>query len=126
MVASGDGAVAAGDDIEGSTITTGDGNAVGDGNQVVNGDDNTTAFGQGSSAVRDVSVEDGSAFSVNGNASGNSSTNNSHNQSRSEDNDVTVTRDSYNRTDDHSVDTEVDDHSQTHVGSHNDVDLHFG
>src|SRR5918998_4156424 len=38
-VASGDGAVAAGDDIEDSTITTGDDNTVGDDN--VTGDDNT-------------------------------------------------------------------------------------
>jgi hypothetical protein len=77
VVASGDGAVAAGEDIEDSTIVTGDGNqvgdgnvqgdgnivgddndgnlvgddndgnVVGDGNQVVNGDGNTTSFGSG-------------------------------------------------------------------------------
>jgi hypothetical protein len=76
VVASGDGAVAAGDDIEDSTIVTGDGNTVGDGNvqgdgnivgddndgtlvgdgdgnvvgddnQAVTGDGNTTSFGDG-------------------------------------------------------------------------------
>ncbi len=77
VVASGDGSVAAGGDIDGSTITTGDGNTVGDGNvrgdgnivgddndgnltgdgdgnvvgddnQAVTGDGNTTSFGEGS------------------------------------------------------------------------------
>ena len=119
--ATGDGAVAAGGDIEDSTITTGNGNAVGEGNQVINGDDNTTAFGEGSSAVRDVSVKDGGAFSVNGDASGNSSTNNSNNKTHTEDNDVTKTIDSNNHTDDHSINTEIDDHSNTDVLSHNDV-----
>jgi hypothetical protein len=123
--ATGDGAVAAGDDIEGSTITTGDGNVVGDGNQVVSGDGNTTAFGSGS-AVKDVSVEHGSGFSVNGDASGDSSTNDSHNRTWTEDNDHTSTSGSYNQETDNSVETHVDDHSHTDVGSHNDVDLHFG
>ena len=58
-VASGDGAVAAGGDIDHSTITTGDhnqvgdgnvagnGNVVGDHNQAVTGDRDTTSFGHG-------------------------------------------------------------------------------
>ena len=123
--ATGDGAVAAGDDIKGSTITTGDGNVVGNGNQVVSGDGNTTAFGSGS-AVNGVSVDHGSAFSVDGDASGDASTNDSHNQTWTEDNDHTSISGSYNQETDNSVETRVDDHSHTDVGSHNDVDLHFG
>lgn len=87
-VASGAGAVAAGDDIAGSTLTTGDGNqvgdgnvsgdgnVVGDGNQVVHGGDgdgggNTVAFGSGdatSASFDDVAVDEGSALSVGGSA----------------------------------------------------------
>ncbi|MGQ0480679.1 MAG: IniB N-terminal domain-containing protein, partial [Pseudonocardia sp.] len=53
VIASGDGAVAAGGDIEDSTVTTGDGNVVGDNNQAVTGDDNTTAFGSGNASSAD-------------------------------------------------------------------------
>ncbi|RZT89148.1 hypothetical protein EV383_6107 [Pseudonocardia sediminis] len=123
--ATGDGSVAAGDDINGSTITTGSGNVVGNGNQVVSGDDNTTAFGSGS-AVKGVSVDDGSAFSANGPASVDNSTNGSHNQSWSEDNDYSSTSDSGNVDTDNSVHTHLENNSETHVGSHNDTDLHFG
>ena len=85
-VASGDGAVAAGDDIRDSTITTGDNNQVGDDNikgnnnvqgddnQVVHGDGNTTAFGAGdatSANLHNVDVSGGGALSVGGNATGN-------------------------------------------------------
>jgi hypothetical protein len=82
-VASGDGAVAAGDDIN-APVTTGDGNQVGEGNvsgdgnvvgagnQVVTGDDNTTAFGGGDATSLDVdgdlTVGDGSAFATGGDA----------------------------------------------------------
>ena len=118
--ATGDGSVAAGGDIKDSTITTGDGNVVGDDNQVVNGDDNTTAFGEGS-AVREVSVKDGSAFSVNGDAAGDSSTNDSYNKAYTEDNDVTKIDDSFNRTSDNSIDTRIDDHSHTDLLSHNNL-----
>ncbi|HLU58728.1 MAG TPA: IniB N-terminal domain-containing protein [Pseudonocardia sp.] len=86
-VASGDGAVAAGDDIEDSTITTGDGNVVGDnnisgdgntsisgdGNSAVIGDGNTTGFGSGDVSSTDigggVSVDDGSSFAIGGSSS---------------------------------------------------------
>lgn len=54
VVASGDGAVAAGDDIEDSTIVTGDENVVGDNNQAVTGDGNTTSFGSGDATSTDV------------------------------------------------------------------------
>ncbi|WP_214371312.1 IniB N-terminal domain-containing protein [Pseudonocardia sp. H11422] len=86
VVASGDGAVAAGGDIEDSTITTGDGNVVGDGNNVVNGDDNTTAFGNGNATSTDidgdVTLGDGAAFASGGNATVDNtdrSVNDSHN-----------------------------------------------
>ncbi|MBN9109633.1 MAG: IniB N-terminal domain-containing protein [Pseudonocardia sp.] len=72
VVASGDGAVAAGDDIENSTVTTGNGNVVGDGNDVVKGDGNTTAFGDGDAvSTGDVTTGNGGAISFGGNASGN-------------------------------------------------------
>jgi hypothetical protein len=120
--ATGDGSVAAGGDIKDSTITTGDKNVVGDDNKVVNGHDNTTAFGEGS-AVRDVSVKDGSAFSVNGDASGDSSTNDSYNKTHTEDNDTTKIHDSYNQHTDNSSETHVDDHSHNDFLSHNDVNV---
>jgi hypothetical protein len=123
--ATGDGSVAAGGDIKGSTITTGNDNVVGDHNQVVHGDGNTTAFGSGS-AVKGVSVDNGSAFSVNGDASADSSTNDSFNKAWNESHSYSETRDSYNHESDSSVHTHVDDHSHTDVGSHNDVGLHFG
>jgi hypothetical protein len=102
-VASGDGAVAAGDDIEDSEIVTGDGNTVGDdnvsgddntvgddnvsgennvvgdGNETVNGDDNTTSFGDGDATSAeidgDVTVDDGSSLAIGGNSSVDSSDN---------------------------------------------------
>jgi hypothetical protein len=83
-VASGDGAVAAGDDIEDSEVVTGDGNqvgdgnvagegnVVGDGNEAVTGHDNTTSFGSGDATSTevgdDLSVGDGSAFASGGDA----------------------------------------------------------
>jgi hypothetical protein len=83
-VASGDGAVAAGDDIEDSTVVTGDdnqvgdgnvdgnGNVVGDDNEAVTGNDNTTSFGDGdANSVEvgdDLTVGDGAGFATGGNA----------------------------------------------------------
>lgn len=58
--ASGDGAVAAGDDIDGDVVT-GDGNVIGDDNQV--GDD--SAFGDGANSGS-ISADDGSAVSLAG------------------------------------------------------------
>jgi hypothetical protein len=90
-VASGDGAVAAGDDIEDSTITTGNDNIVGDnniegdgntsisgdGNSAVIGDGNTAGFGDGDVSSTeidgDVSVDDGSSFAIGGSSSVDSS-----------------------------------------------------
>jgi hypothetical protein len=100
VVASGDGSVAAGDDIEDSDITTGDDNIVGDDNvdgddntsiegddnELVKGDDNTTGFGDGDTSSvdvdGDVSVDDGSSFAVGGSSA--------VDNSNREDNDTTV------------------------------------
>jgi hypothetical protein len=94
VTASGEGAVAAGGDIEDSTITSGDGNTigdgntnvevdgngtavVGDGNQTVTGEGNTAGFGEGdvSSTEIDgnVNVDDGSSFAIGGSSTVDSS-----------------------------------------------------
>jgi hypothetical protein len=136
---SGDGAVVAGDDIDDSTITTGDhnqvgdgnvqgsGNVVGDGNQAVTGDDNTTGFGSGdvSSVGGGVSVGAGGAFSGTGNATadnddqslhdvGNTTTSTSFDDSFNQDNDSSV--DSHTSTESNFT----DDHT-THTNSHNET-----
>lgn len=135
---SGDGAVVAGEDIEDSTITTGDhnqvgddnvqgsGNVVGDGNQAVTGDENTTGFGSGatSSVGGGVSVGSGGAYSGTGNATadnddeslhdvGNTSTSTSYDESFNHETDVTTS-------DNHSVQSSLeDDHStSTHTDTH--------
>jgi hypothetical protein len=136
---SGDGAVVAGDDIDGSTITTGSHNQVGDGNvsgahntvgdnnDVVSGHNNATGFGSGdvSSVGGGVSVGAGGAFSGTGNAStveddhslsnvGNTNTSTHTEDSFNQDNDI-------NAHDDHSYASTVhDDHSST---SHTSVDV---
>ncbi len=95
VVASGDGAVAAGGDISGSTITTGNDNQVGDGNvkgngnvvgdhnQAVTGSHDTTSFGAGNATSTnvhgDVNVGDGGAFASGGSAAVNNSDNSLHN-----------------------------------------------
>lgn len=130
VTASGDGAVAAGRDIDGSTITTGNGNIVGNDNDVVNGDGNTTAFGSGdATSVGDISADDGSAVSIGGTATGSNDTRDSFN----EDNDTTTTEttidDSYNpdnsRDNSQDNDTYREDNSVTenHLGSHNSLDV---
>ncbi|MGI5126459.1 IniB N-terminal domain-containing protein [Pseudonocardia sp. CA-107938] len=143
---SGDGAVVAGDDIDGSTITTGDhnqvgdhnvqgsGNVVGNDNQAVTGDDNTTGFGSGavSSVGGGVSVGAGGAFSGAGNAS-----TDDHSVSQHDVGNTTTTThvdDSFNNesdlhySDDHSTAVSVDDdhststHTDTHVNDSFNVD----
>lgn len=92
VVASGDDAVAAGDDISDSEITTGDDDVVGDDNvdgddnteidgddnELVLGDDNTTGFGEGDTSSTDidgdVSVDDGSSMAIGGSSSVDNST----------------------------------------------------
>ncbi|SHL44595.1 hypothetical protein SAMN05443637_12926 [Pseudonocardia thermophila] len=116
---SGDGAVVAGEDIEDSTVVTGDnnqigdgnvqgsGNVVGDGNQAVTGDDNATSFGSGdvSTVGGSVSVGPGGAYSGTGNATA--------------DNDDESINDSFNTT----TNTTVEDsfNSSTSVSTDDDV-----
>jgi hypothetical protein len=117
-VASGDGAVAAGGDIENSTVTTGDGNQVGDGNikgdgnvvgdenQAVTGDGNTTSFGSGNASSTDVghdlTVGDGGAFASGGSAAVNNSDNSAHDVGNTE-TDASI-NDSFKDSSDHSID----------------------
>jgi hypothetical protein len=116
-VASGDGAVAAGDDIEGSTIVTGsdnqvgdgnvrgDANVVGDDNQAVTGHDNTTSFGEGDATSTDVggdvTVGEGGGFASGGDATV-INTDNSTNDSGNDSSDNSTT-DSGNLLTDNSV-----------------------
>ncbi|ALE79670.1 hypothetical protein WY02_15885 [Pseudonocardia sp. AL041005-10] len=127
--ASGDGAVAAGGDIDGSTITTGNGNVVGDDNNVVKGDGNTTAFGEGSATkTGDISADKGGAVSIGGNANGSHDATNSFNDTHNESHSSVDIDDSYNTDDSTETHTSVDNNSHTHtdIGSHNDLDLHIG
>jgi hypothetical protein len=137
-VASGDGAVAAGDDIEDSTITTGNDNTIGDnniegdgnasisgdGNSAVIGNGNTTGFGDGdvSSTEIDgnVNVDDGSSFAIGGSSS--------VDNSNYEDNDTSIdasdnsTNDSFNETSDwqdNSVSEDNDSYSNYEDSSDN-------
>jgi hypothetical protein len=143
-IASGDGAVAAGDDIEDSNVVTGDGNVVGednvvgnegivgDNNQAVIGDDNNTSFGEGdaNSAEIDgnVDVGSGGAFSVGGDASGNDAdTNIQDSFNTTEDNDTTTTtefQDSFNQDNDSSSEYSDDDTTTTTTDSHDYVESH--
>jgi hypothetical protein len=123
-VASGDGAVAAGDDIEDSEIVTGDDNTVGDGNvngdgnvvgddnQAVTGDGNTSSFGDGDATSAeidgDVSVDDGSSFAI----GGSSSTDNTDNS----------VEDSFNEETDNSLDNVGNDYSEYEDNSDNSTE----
>jgi hypothetical protein len=141
-VASGDGAVAAGDDIEDSEIVTGDdnvvgdenvtgdGNITGDDNEAVIGDENTTSFGDGDATSTeidgDVSVDDGGAFAVGGSATVDN-TDNSVEDSHNDNSDNSV-EDSYNdnseTTDnsDYSTEDSYNDNSDTTEDSNNSTD----
>ncbi|MFP5069214.1 IniB N-terminal domain-containing protein [Pseudonocardia nantongensis] len=126
VVASGDGAVAAGRDISDSTITTGNDNLVGDGNQVVDGDDNTTAFGTGDAlSTGDIALDEGSAFSIGGNATGNDSVNDSYNETENTTTNETTntTEDSNNQEYDYSQETVTQDSGNTDLLSDNEVDV---
>jgi len=122
-IASGDGAVAAGDDIEGTvttgnnnTVVSGDGNVVGDGNAV--GEDNNVANGANSAAgngnVTGGTFGDGATVATTG-GEADSSTNDSYNDNS--DNSV-ENEDSYNDNSDHSV--TIDDSGNTTRDSYND------
>lgn len=134
VIASGDGAVAAGGDIRDSTLTTGEGNVVGDDNQAVTGGDNTTAFGTGdavTSSFDDARFGDGSAVSVGGNAEGSSTDNDTTTSVRGGDgatsinaagSDGDATQFANQSETDSSVDSNFDDHSST--DSHTDSNSH--
>lgn len=146
--ASGDGAVAAGDDITDSQVTTGDHNQVGDGNikgndnvqgddnQVVHGDHNTTAFGSGaanSANLHDVTVSKGGALSVAGPANGSQNTLDNHSHTTTTTTDTTDIDDSGNFHADTTTNsgneshqtstTDSHDHIHNDIASHNHVDL---
>jgi hypothetical protein len=149
-VASGDGAVAAGDDIEDSTIVTGDDNTVGDGNvtgddntvgdgnvsgennvvgddnQTVNGDGNTTSFGDGDATSAeidgDVTVDDGSSFAIGGNSSVDSS-DNSDDDTNIDNSDNSV-EDSFNETTDYVDNSDHSDDDRYEDNSETSHDSH--
>lgn len=137
VVASGDGSVAAGGDIEDSTITSGDDNqvgddnvrgednVVGDDNQVVGGEDNTVAFGDGDADradFGDVTVDTGSALSVGSVAAGEVDVDDSFNHETTETTTTTDVEDSFTTDDD--VSTSAGDDSSTDVtaDSHDETD----
>ncbi|MCX6466764.1 MAG: hypothetical protein NTW05_24710 [Pseudonocardiales bacterium] len=108
--ASGDGAVAAGDDIEDSNIVTGDDNVIGNNNQVGDG-----AFGDG--AIQGgVTVDDGGAFANNGGSASGSQDDNS--QDNDQDNDTEINTDN-------SIDVDVDDSFQDNSDNSIDTDDSF-
>ncbi|ANY06831.1 hypothetical protein [Pseudonocardia sp. HH130630-07] len=126
VTASGDGAVAAGGDIDDSTITTGNGNIVGDGNNVASGNGNTIAFGDGDATrTGDISADNGSAVSIGGDATGSHDAEDSFNETTEK---TTVDTDidgSYNQDSSQDNDSSFTDNSESHtdIGSHNSVDL---
>jgi hypothetical protein len=144
--ASGDGAVAAGGDIRNSTVTSGDGNQIGEnnirgdgnvqgeGNDVVSGDHNTTAFGSGAANSADIghaSVSGGGALSVAGDALGDQQNTDSHNvQDTSNSTEVGVddsfnvenhTTDDSNNTSDTHLSSDSNNVEENHVLSHNNL-----
>lgn len=134
VIASGDGAVAAGHDIRDATVTTGDRNVVGDNNHTVTGNDNTTAFGSGAATHADLSrasFGDGAAASIGGNADGHAEHNDTSTSVHggSGPTSVNAAGDHANANasaDQHSTDSSThtfyDDHS--HTDSHNELDSH--
>jgi hypothetical protein len=142
-VASGDGAVAAGDDIEDSTIVTGDDNqvgddnvrgndnVVGDNNDVISGDGNTAAFGNGdanSASFEDVNVSEGGALAVGGSAGGSYDVDGSFNETETTTTNTTEYDGSFNQDNDtaensfNETSTEVD--TDSHDKTHNDTLSH--
>lgn len=122
VVASGDGAVAAGGDIRDSTLTTGEGNVVGDGNHAVTGHDNTTAFGSGdatTSSFDHARFGDGSGVSIGGDANGSAEDNDTSTTVRGGDGATTV-----NAAGDHGAANTVADQTETDTNVSSDVDDH--
>ena len=104
--ASGDGAVAAGDDIEDSNIVTGDDNVLGNNNQVGDG-----AFGAGSQ-VGDNTADDGSAIASNGSTAVGSQDDNSTSNDNDDNSTTTTTTDNSTNTD---VDVDIEDSFQANT-----------
>ena len=78
VVASGNGAVAAGGNIDHSTVTSGQGDVVGDYNHAATGDDSTTAFGSGeanNAELSNVRTGSGSGLSFGADATGSNTDN---------------------------------------------------
>ena len=148
VIASGDHAVAAGHDIRDSTLTTGNGNVVGDNNQAVTGDHNTTAFGSGAATNADLShasFGDGAAPSIGGNADGHNEHNATNTSVHGGDGPTSVNAagahanahavddqhatdssthsafDDHSHTDSHS---ELNSHNQAHFDDSHNIDIH--
>jgi hypothetical protein len=140
VVASGDGAIAAGGDIRDSTLTTGDGNVVGDGNRAVTGDHNTTAFGQGdatNASFDDAHFGSGSGVSLGGDATGSAEHNDTSTSVHGGDGATTVNAagagadantvadQTHNQSDfDQDIDSHASVDNHADVASHNSVDTH--
>jgi hypothetical protein len=129
VIASGDGAVAAGGDIRDSTVTTGDHNVVGDHNQAVTGDHDTTSFGSGNATSADLGNShfgDGGALSIGGDAHGhaedNDTTTSAHN-SGSGDTSVNAAG-SHGDANQHADQHESDDSTHTNYEDHSYTDSH--
>jgi len=128
VTASGDGAIAAGGDIRDSTLTTGDGNVVGDNNEAVTGNHNTTAFGQGdatNASFDDAHFGSGSGVSLGGDATGSAQDNDTSTSVHGGDGATTV-----NAAGDHGDANAVANQAHTesdfdsHVDDHSSVDNH--
>jgi hypothetical protein len=149
VIASGDHAVAAGGDIRDSTITSGDGNVVGDHNNAVTGDHNTTAFGSGDATNAHLSgthIGDGGSLSLGGDAYGHNEDNDTstsvhtHGSGSTSVNAAGDHGDAHQYADQHESDSSThssyDDHSHTdshddynsnnsgHYSDSHDVDVH--
>jgi hypothetical protein len=143
--ASGDGSVAAGDDIRDSLVTSGDDNQIGTGNvrgdnnlqgnnnEVVHGDGNTTAFASGAANSADldgVRVSGGSALSVGDEATGDQHNIDDHTQTSNTLTSNTHYEDSGNFTNENTensgnenhlrVDADSNDHTVNHFQSDNE------
>jgi hypothetical protein len=129
VVASGDHSVAAGGDIRDSTVTSGDGNVVGDDNHAVTGDDNTTAFGSGNATDADLghsNFGDGSGVSLNGDAHGHSTdddTTTAVHNSGSGSSSVNAAGD-HGYADQHADQHESDTSTHSNYEDHSDTDSH--
>jgi len=148
--ATGDGAVAAGGNIDGSTVTTGndnqvgngnlkgDGNVVGANNQAVTGSHNTTGFGEGNvsstAAGHDINVGNGAGFATGGSATVDNSDNSAHDSGNtvvdaSQDHSNNVLTDNHtehsgNTTTDLSQNDSNNVHESTHLHDVGNVDNH--